>query len=369
MIGSLQWWGGVSAGCWLASWFTSCALALSPGALYAEAPGPTAVIVAEVRPEELVDRVEALGTLRAKESVSISALVTETVTALHFEDGQRVSKGQILAEMTSDEEHALLEEARATVDEALTQYRRVQSLADQGTAARSLLDERRREWETAKARLAAIESRLADRLVKAPFAGVVGLRKISPGALVEPGDLITNLDDDSQMKLDFSVPSRFLSGLHPGLDVVARASAYGDREFRGQVSSLDSRIDPVTRSVLVRALLDNADRALKPGMLMQVELLMNPRRALVIPEEALIPLGSKQKVLVVEAGEAIEREVQVGARRAGEVEILAGLAPGERVITHGAVKLVPGRKVEPKVVDRGDRSLGEMLQSLEPKGK
>lgn len=354
---------------WLACWLAVAGALFSAGLAAADAAPPTAVIVAEVRFDELVDRVEALGTLRANESVSITALVTETVKALHFEDGDRVERGQVLVEMTSDEEHALLEEARATVEEALSQYQRVQSLAQQGTAAHSLLDERRREWETAKARLVAIESRLADRLVKAPFAGVLGLRNVSPGALVEPGDLITNLDDDSLMKLDFAVPSRYLGDLEPGLGVVARASAYGDREFRGEVSSLDSRVDPVTRSILVRAILANSDRALKPGMLMQVELQMNPRQALVIPEEALIPQGARQTVLVVVEGTAVEREVRIGARRPGEVEILAGLEPAERVITHGAVKVRPGRSVDPRVVDSGTRSPGEMLRSFSAGGK
>ena len=180
------------------------------------------------------------------------------------------------------------------MDEASRQYQRVKSLANQGTAARSLLDERRRQWETARARLAAIESRLADRLVTAPFAGVVGLRNISPGALVEPGDPITTLDDDSTMKLDFAVPSIYLGSLQPGMAVVARARAYGDRPFRGEVSGVDSRVDPVTRSIVVRAVLPNPHRALKPGMLMEVELQMNPREALVIPEEALVPQGARQ---------------------------------------------------------------------------
>jgi len=149
-----------------------------PAPVYA-APPPPAVIVAEAKLESLMDRVEALGTLRANESVSLTAAVTETVTGIHFDDGQRVKSGAILVEMTSAEEHAQLREAQATVDEAKRQFERVQSLATQGTASRSLLDEQRRDWETAQARLAAIESRLEDRLIKAPFSGVVGLRNLS----------------------------------------------------------------------------------------------------------------------------------------------------------------------------------------------
>ncbi|MGD8937330.1 MAG: efflux transporter periplasmic adaptor subunit, partial [Thiogranum sp.] len=155
-------------------------VAASPlSATLANGKTATAVIVSPARLDQFTDRIEALGTLRANESVALTASVTETVSAIHFDDGDRVDRGKLLVEMTSGEEHAQLEEARATVDEAYRQYQRVLSLETQGTAAKSLLDERKREWETAKARLAAIESRLADRLIKAPFAGVLGLRDLS----------------------------------------------------------------------------------------------------------------------------------------------------------------------------------------------
>ncbi len=347
-------------------WSLLAAASLAGPALAAAQPiSSPGVIVAEARTDRLTDRVEALGTLRAIESVTLTASVTETVTDIRFDDGDRVEAGQVLIEMTSAEEHALLEEARATVTEAKRQHQRVKSLAEQGTAARSLLDQRRREWDTARARLGAIESRLADRLVKAPFAGVVGLRNISLGALVEPGEPITTLDDDSTMKLDFAIPSVYLRSVQPGMDVVARARAYGQRPFQGQVRGVDSRVDPVTRSFLVRAILPNPDRALKPGMLMEVELAVNPREALLIPEEALVPQGTQQAVLLVRDSKAVKRNVRIGTRRPGEVEVLEGLVAGERVITHGTVKVRPGQAVMVRIVDDGSRNLAEMLRSLD----
>jgi membrane fusion protein (multidrug efflux system) len=329
------------------------------------------VFVAEAKWDGFADRIEALGTLRANESVVLTASVTETVTDIHFDDGDRVKAGQVLLEMTSAEEHALLEEARATVGEAKRQYERVKSLEAQGTAAKSLLDERLREWETARARLTAIESRLDDRLVRAPFAGVVGLRNISVGALVEPGDVITTVDDDSVMKLDFAVPSTYLATLKPKLAIVARTHAYPERSFEGEVSGIDSRVDPVTRAVTVRAILSNDERLLKPGMLMQVELLKNPREALVIPEEALLPQGEKQYVLLVDEADGnkvVRREVKIGSRRPGEVEILQGLAAGDKVITDGALKTRPGQPVTVRALDDGSRALHELLES-KPKGE
>ena len=341
------------------------ALCIIASGLARSAP-PTPVIVAEVNAVPFEDRIEALGTLRANESVVLTATVTETINALHFDDGQRVVAGQLLVEMTSEEEHAQLTEARALVDEAERQYRRVQSLAKQGTAAKALLDERARESETARARLGAIESRLSDRLIKAPFAGIVGLRNISVGALVEPGDPITTLDDDSVMKLDLAVPSVYLGALRPGLGVIASTSAYPERAFTGEVSSVDSRVDAVTRSVVVRVRLSNDERLLKPGMLMQVTLLKNPRTALVIPESALLPLGSEQFVLrVITEGDAMKterRRVTIGSRRPGEVEVVEGLAVGDRVVTHGTLTAKPGQPVSVRAVEGDGRSLAELLE-------
>ncbi len=324
------------------------------------------VIVAEARPEAWADRTEALGTLRANESVVISAKVTESISDIHFDDGQRVAQGDILVEMTSTEEHAVLEEVRARVAEAEGQFRRVQSLAAQGSASASLLDERRRDWDTARASLRAVESRLEDRVIKAPFPGVVGLRNISLGALVQPGDVITTLDDDRVMKLDFTVPSVFLPSLVPGLAIEAQAPALGERAFTGEISAVDTRVDPVTRSVQVRALLPNPERVLRPGLLMRVDLLRNPRDALSIPEKALLHRGEEHAVLALTTDDdgqrvAERRPVQIGARRPGFVEIVSGLAAGEQVITHGNEKAKPGDPVRVLAVDDGSRTLVELL--------
>jgi membrane fusion protein (multidrug efflux system) len=340
-------------------------VALLSGATLAAGPPPPGVIVAPVRLVEFADRIEALGTLLANESVDLTATVTETISAIHFNDGDRVEKDQVLVEMTNREQHAQMEEARATTNEAYRQYQRIKPLAAEGTAAASLLDERQRQWETARARLAAIESRLADRLIKAPFGGVVGLRDLSVGALVQPGDLITTLDDDRVMKLEFPLSATYLEVLHPELEVIATSRAFAGRNFTGTVKSVDSRIDPVTRSIRVRALLPNPEFLLRPGMLMHVELLKNPRKALVIPEEALQPLGEQQFVFVVTADSTVEkRALRIGARRPGLVEVVEGLAAGEQVVTHGHMKIRPGAAVTITAIDDGSLPLSGLLRSL-----
>lgn len=324
------------------------------------------VIVKEVKIDRFVDRVEALGTLRANETVDLTATVTDTVTVIHFEDGQRVEAGDILVEMARAEEQALLEEQRSTLDEAQKQYERVKPLVQRGAAAKSLLDQRLREYDTARARYQAIESRLQDRVIVAPFSGVVGLRNISVGALIEPGNLITTLDDDSVMKLDFTVPAIHLATLKMGLPVLARSPSFGDRIFEGEITGINSRIDQATRAIVVRAILPNPERVLKPGLLMSIEILKNPRDVPVIPEEALIPAGRDNHVLIVDQSAdspvAERRQVTIGARRTGEVEILNGLEAGEFVVVHGTLRTRHGQPVKILSVAEGDEPLEQLLQ-------
>jgi membrane fusion protein (multidrug efflux system) len=347
------------------AWLLAVGLVSLLGVVPASGQQPIPVIVKAVAFDRFVDRVEALGTLRANETVELTATVAETVTVVHFEDGQRVETGSILVEMTNEEEHAQIEEELSKVAEAKKQYDRVRPLVQRGAASTSLLDQRRREYETAKARLRALESKLQDRLITAPFAGVVGFRNISVGALIEPGDLITTLDDDSVMKLDFSVPSIHLESLGTELSIEATSPAFAGRKFEGTVTSIGTRIDPVTRTIVVRAILPNPVRLLKPGLLMRVELIKNPRTVLVIPEEALIPVGRDNHVLVVDRSAAStvaqRRQVTIGSRRPGEVEILEGLEAGEFIVTHGTLRTRPGQPVTIIAVDEGGESLAHLL--------
>ncbi len=326
---------------------------------------PVGVIVAPVERKPIVDEVEALGTLKANESVEITSTVTELVTGVYFEDGQRVDKGDLLVEMDAAEERAELLEEQSTLEEAQRQLERAQPLVKQGVTSEATLDQRQREASTARARIKAIESRIAQRSVTAPFDGVLGLRNISVGSLAQPGTLITTIDDDSVMKLDFSVPAVYLPTIEPGVKIEARSRAFPEKIFQGTVSSIDSRIDPVTRAILVRALIDNEDRLLRPGLLMRVVLQKNPRESLIVPEEALIPEGNQNFVLVVvegEKGKTVERrKVELGERRTGEAEILSGLEEGEQVVTHGAIKARPGSPVTIRSVQKSDESLPDLL--------
>ncbi|MEM6811135.1 MAG: efflux RND transporter periplasmic adaptor subunit [Pseudomonadota bacterium] len=343
-------------------------MAFSVGSVMAQ-QGPTPVFVANVQKVSFVDEVEALGTLQANENVNLLSNVTERITVINFEDNQRVQKGDILVEMDAAEEEAELVEEESRRNEALRQVKRLKPLVERGAASKSALDEQQRELNASRARIKAIQSRLNERKIKAPFDGVVGIRNISVGAMARPETIITTIDDDSVMKLDFSVPEIFLSSLQKDIDVNAKTSAYPDRIFTGSISSIDSRVNPNTRSVAARAILPNEDKTLKAGMLMRVQLNKNPRQSLVIPEEAIISTGSENAVMVIEKGEQItvrRQVIEIGARREGDVEVLKGLNEGQQVVTHGTLRVRPGGAVTIQAVEKNDESLTELLNQNKP---
>ena len=336
--------------------------------------GPTPVIVTIAAEKEFSDVVEAIGTLKANESVDIASTVTERVVAIKFDDNQRVKKGDILIEMDTVEERAELAEQKSFRAEAQRQVNRLTPLVKKGAASDSTLDENRSELLAAKARIDAIQSRLNERIITAPYDGVLGLRNISVGALAQPGVTLTTIDDISVMKLDFCVPELFLSALKQGLVIQATTQAFPDEVFQGTISSIDSRIDPVTRSIIARAIIDNEDGKLRPGLLMQVDLQKNTRQAIIIPEETLIADGPDNFVFVVTTNEenkkiSQRRKVTLGERRFGEVEILDGLEIGEQIITHGIIRVRPGSEVTIKTVEKDNEPLTEMLNAKKGEDK
>src|SRR5690606_17786595 len=235
-------------------------------------PAAVAVTTTVVQPQPWSDTIEALGTARANESVLVTAKVTETVVRVNFQDGDEVEAGHVLVDLSGKAELAGLEEAAAAYREAKQQYERQRELAERKLSSAGQLDTQRAAMESAKARLDATRARLADRVITAPFAGVLGFRQVSPGTLVTPGTTIASLDDISVIKLDFTIPETYLSVVAPGQIIRARSAAWPEREFEGRVVTVDSRVDPVTRAVTVRAELPNPDRLLRPGMLLPLRL-------------------------------------------------------------------------------------------------
>lgn len=289
---------------------------------------------------------EALGNARANESVDIRTKITATLMEIRFEEGQFVEKGDILVKLDDLEPAADLASAKATQVEAEASYKRSAELfrTKVGSESQLLQDEARKKASDAMVTVA--ETRLADTVVRAPFDGNLGLRRVSVGSLVGPTTVITTLDDTSIIKVDFDLPEIYLSRLQQGLTVKAHSAAWPNEDFIGTVSSVDTRVDPISRSVRVRSVMSNDDGHLRPGMFLTVTLVDQTVEALVIPERALIPERSVQYVFVVGDNKTAEkRAVKIGRRRPGEVEIIEGLTAGDNVIVDGTQKARDGQAV------------------------
>jgi membrane fusion protein, multidrug efflux system len=316
------------------------------------------VVVAPVGYQVLVDSVEAIGTAQANESITLFAKVTDTVRRVDFEDGDFVEQGTILIQLTNQEQEASLAEAQANLDDALNQLRRLEDLTARGLAPESELDIARSRAAASEARLDTVVARLTDRLILAPFSGVLGFRQVSPGTLVTTSTPITTLDDISIIKLDFTVPETFLGAMAPGAEVLARSASYPDREFRGEVRTVGSRVDPVTRALQVRAHLPNDEGLLRPGMLLTLDVVMAERETLVVPENSVFQIQNRAYVYFVGADRvARQREIRLGARRVGYVEVLSGLSAGDLIVTEGIVKLRDGVRVRFDAASRGVEGL------------
>jgi len=325
----------------------------------AERP-PTPVDVATAREGSVVVSLEAIGNARANEAVTVMSDVMGIVEEINFDEGEMVEQGAVLVNFDSSildaqvsVRRAEIEVRKAELENARQLFERAERLLKTQNVPASRYDELAANLKaaqagvkSAQAELAAIRARLAKRQVTAPFSGRLGIRDVSVGRLIEPGDPIVTLDDISVIKLDFQVPERSLAQLQIGQEITATTEAYSGRVFFGVVQSIDSRVDPVTRAVAVRAKIENADEALKPGMFLLVELGIATRHsAVLIPEESVVSNGTERYVFVVIDDVIKQSPVTLGQRLPGEVEVLAGVAAGEQVVVGGVQKVREGAKV------------------------
>ncbi|CRX68132.1 smeM [Stenotrophomonas maltophilia] len=302
-----------------------------------------------VQPTQWNDTLQALGTAKARESISVTAKVSEIVEKVHFESGQHIAAGAPIVTLRGQAQEAALVQAQATFHEADQLYKRQRELAAQRLVSSATLDTQKSIRDAAEARVMQMQADIGDRRVRAPFAGVLGIRQVSPGSLLTPTTVIATLDDIEHMHVDFQVPEVELAALGVGDKVSATSVAWPGRTFEGVVSTIDARIDPATRAVTVRADFANGDHALRPGMLLDVRLFRPERPALVVPEIAVVQVGRDTFVYRIKADDSVERvDVVTGARRAGVVEIRQGLEAGQRIVVDGTGKLRPGLKVAAK---------------------
>ena len=302
---------------------------------------------ASLRP--FTDRIEVLGVAKGRQSVTITSNTTELITGVHFKDGEHVAKGQVLVDLKSQEQSAGIAESQAALNLAQLDYDRWKSLGEQGIASSASVDQYRVAYEQAKANLDAAKSRMGDRVIRAPFSGVVGLSDVAPGTLINPGAPIVSLDDVVVIRVDFDVPDRFLPVLKAGMPITARPDAYPDLTVTGRIATLDTRVDEKTRAVKARAEFPNPDGRLKPGMLMRVAIDQGRRQAVAAPEAAVQYEGDQAYVYVLAAKDggriAEERQVQTGADEGGFIEIREGLSAGTPIVADGVNRVSPNQSV------------------------
>lgn len=322
---------------------------LSVAPASAQRGGPASVFADPVIEREFSRDIEALGTLEPNEQVDLSLNASDRITALYFDDGERVRQGKTLLSLAQREQLALVESAEANVEEAARQLERVVRLADAEAVSQSELDRAQRDLDAAEANLRALQSRQKDRVLVAPFDGVLGFRRVSVGSFVRPGDVVATLIDDSEMNLDFDVPSIFTRSIQPGTAIIAQTDDLPGEVFEGVIETLDNRIDPVTRAIRARATIPNSDLLLRSGMFMRVTVTADPRTSLAIPESAVQPVGPKTFVWRVSSEDGTQKarrvEIELGQRADGLIEVVSGLSRDDKVITEGIIRVREGSEI------------------------
>ncbi len=305
----------------------------------------TSVVADTVKLSNFTDETEALGTAKSNEAVDITAKSTNRVVAVRFREGEFVKQGTVLIEFDGAEARANLASAEASLRDTQSQYQRSRELYQSKALSESDLVQLEAKMLTSRAAVEAAQARVNDTVIRAPFNGRMGLRNVSVGSLVTPGQVISTLDDTSIIKLDFTIPESYLATVKEGQQVEAKSAAYQQRVFRGRVSSIATRVDAVSRSLVVRAVLDNKAQQLKPGMFMTVHLTRSQGEVLMIPEQALLPESDQQFVYVVNNDTASKVQVSIGRRKPGQVEVQKGLRAGDLLVVEGGEKLSDGAKV------------------------
>ena len=311
-------------------------------------PGaPVAVEVAVVQARTLADDVSAVGTLVSNESVVLRPEVSGRIEAIRFRDGEAVRRGAILVELDAAVQRAELQQARANLTLAESNFRRTQDLFGRKFVSQSSLDDARAKLEVARASLALAQAHLARMQIRAPFDGVVGIRSVSPGDFVKDGDALINLEDIATLKVDFRLPELYLDRVRAGQALELSSDVLPGARVAATVEAIDPLVDAQGRAVRLRASLANPELRLRPGVFVRVRLILGERAAVpVVPEAALVPApGNTQFVYRVDDGKVTRVEVRTGQRRQAVVEVVEGLEAGAVVVTAGQLKLRDGAAV------------------------
>ncbi len=307
---------------------------------------PMVVEAAKVARQALPQTITAVGSLRSDESVTLRPEVAGRVNAILFKEGQNVRQGMTLVRLDPAINAAEVQQAKANLVLAKSKYDRAVELSQRNFISGQAKDEAENNLRVAEAAVALVEARLAKTEIKAPFSGVIGLRVVSVGDYVKEGADMVNLESIDPLKVDFRVPETYMRQVQPGQTLTVTLDALPGRKFDGKVLAVNPLIDTAGRSVVIRAIVRNADTSLRPGMFTRVNLITRDEKdALVIPEQAIVPQGDEQFVFRIVDGKAARVKVDIGQRRDGKVEVLKGLDVNDMVVTAGQLKLREGMPV------------------------
>ena len=308
-----------------------------------------AMPVEAVRPRrgEATSDILAVGGLQSDESVIVSSEIAGRVAEILFKEGQQVEAGALLAKLDGSLTQAELDDARARLDLADSNYKRTNVLAKGGNATQRANDEAFAGLATARATLSLIQARFDKLSILAPFPGVLGIRKISVGAYLSPGAAIVNLEKIDALKVDFKVPEVYLSRVSVGQTVELTVDALPGRVFTGTIYAIDPMVDVNGRALTIRARLPNTDLTLRPGLFARITVKgPSVQNVWLVPEEAVVPRGKDALIYQIVDGKAVETKVRLGSRKAGEVEVLEGLIADALVVTSGQSRLRDGVRVD-----------------------
>ncbi len=317
----------------------------APTASEQAGPRPVSVELARAELRVLKQTIEAVGTTRARQSVEIVPETEGRIVEINIKPGAQVAKGDVLARLDDTIERANFTEAEARLTQQRQSLDRINVLRKTNAVARASQEEATALLAEATAQLDRARRRLEERTIRAPFNGIVGLTDVDLGARVAEGDLLTRLDDLSEIEVEFSLPETLFAQIRPGQAISATSSAFKDREFAGRIEALDSRIDPVGRSFKTRAIIPNPDHILPAGMFMSITLTLSESNELVVPEEAIIFQAADTYVFVIKDGKALRQPVQTGQRLGGIVAVVSGLEQGDLIVVRGLQRVRDGSPV------------------------
>ncbi len=311
------------------------------------APAPLKVTVHRVEPRVLAERITANGTLLANEATDLRSEVSGTITAIHFQEGARVAEGDLLLEINDSELQAQLRRTLYRIELARSRLERQAQLLEGGGVTQDVYDTALNEVRVIEAEADLIRAQLAKTELRAPFSGVIGLRFVSAGAFITPTTRIATLQDIDRLKVDFSISERHMNRVRPG-SPVRFTVAGGTETYTGEVYAIEPVVDLATRSVTLRARVENPGGRILPGAYAGVEVTLDEiRDALLVPTTAILPGLNQRSLFVMVDGKVVPRTVETGIRLDREIQITAGLEPDAVVITSGLLQLRPGVAVTP----------------------